>query len=734
MMQLYLCEKPSQARDIAAILGARDKGEGCYKGAGVMVTWCIGHLLEMAPPEAYDPAFKRWELAHLPIIPGQWRLEVTERGKGQFKAVKAALSQAREVVLATDADREGETIGREVLERCGWRGPVQRLWLSALDAASIRKALANLLPGAKTEPLYRAGLARARADWLVGMNLSRLYTLLGRRSGDDGVISVGRVQTPTLKLVVERDREIEGFKPVAFYVLEAELRARAGSFKARWQPPAQACDSEGRCLRREAAAAAARKIEGRQGRITRAETERKKEGPPLPFDLGTLQQEASRRFSMTAQQVLDIAQSLYETHKATTYPRTDCPYLPESQHAEARAVLQALASSDAEIKSLVSGADAGLCSRAWNDTRITAHHAIIPTSARVDLQRMTADERRLYDLIRRRYLAQFYPDHQYDQTTIEVLIEDETFKATGRVARIPGWRVVMESLPVEELAGDEDESAHQVLPPVVKDDAVQVTGVNIDARKTKPPPRYSDGTLIAAMKSVAKLVQDPALKAVLKETAGIGTEATRPGIIETLLKRGFLVRKGKKQLLSTDIGRRLIDTLPQVVTDPATTARWEQALDEIAQGRRGLDEFMAAQSQWLTGLVQSGKEAAPIPVPRPATEQQAAAIPCPTCGKPMARRKGKEGWFWGCSGYPECRSTLPDTDGKPGVRSERVAAVARKPIPERKVSSSGAVTCPTCQQGTLVLRTLKEGKNAGKQFYGCIRFPHCRHFAWTASR
>lgn len=728
MTQLYLCEKPSQARDIAAILGARDKGEGCYKGAGVMVTWCIGHLLEMAPPEAYDPAFKRWELSHLPIIPGQWTLEVTERGKGQFKAVKTALSQAKEVVLATDADREGETIGREVLERCGWRGPVRRLWLSALDAASIRKALANLLPGAKTEPLYRAGLGRARADWLVGMNLSRLYTLLGRRSGGDAVISVGRVQTPTLKLVVERDREIEGFKPVAFHVLEAELRARAGSFKARWQPPAAVCDAEGRCLRREAAAAVARKIEGRQGRITRAETERKKEGPPLPFDLGTLQQEASRRFSMTAQQVLDIAQSLYETHKATTYPRTDCPYLPESQHAEARGVLQALASSDAEMASLVQGADIGLRSRAWNDTRITAHHAIIPTSAGVEIKRLSVDERLLYDLIRRRYLAQFYPDHQYDQTTIEVLIEDETFKASGRVARIPGWRTVMESLPAED-SGDEEE-ANQPLPPVAKDEMVQVTGVNIDARKTKPPPRYSDGTLIAAMKSVAKFVKDPALKAVLKETAGIGTEATRPSIIETLLKRGFLVRKGKKQLISTDIGRHLIDTLPQVVTDPATTARWEQALDEIAQGKSGLNEFMTAQTQWLTGLVQSGKEAAPIPVPRPATEQQAAAIPCSICGKPMARRKGKEGWFWGCTGYPECRSTLPDADGKPGMRAPKPAAVHSKPTPEK--TATGTIVCPTCKEGELVLRTLKDGKNSGKQFLGCTRFPTCRHFAWTA--
>ncbi len=733
MIQLYICEKPSQARDIAAILGARDKGEGCYKGSGVMVTWCIGHLLEMVPPEAYNPAFKRWELSHLPIIPAQWMLEVTDRGKTQFKAVKTALGQASEVVLATDADREGETIGREVLDRCGWRGPVRRLWLSALDPASIRKALANLLPGEKTEPLYRAGLGRARADWLVGMNLSRLYTLLGRNSGNDGVISVGRVQTPTLKLVVDRDREIEGFKPIAFYVLEAEFRARAGSFRAQWQAPATVCDGEGRCLQRDAAVKVASQVQGREGRIMRADTERRKEGPPLPFDLSTLQQEASRRFSMTAQQVLNIAQSLYETHKATSYPRTDCPYLPESQLPDASMVLKALASSDPELRTLVAGANTGLRSRAWNDARITAHHAIIPTAAGVDIGRLSADERCLYDLIRRRYLAQFYPDYQFDQTTIEVRVEGETFKASGRVARVSGWRAVMEPLPVEESAVEDEDT--QVLPPVAREDLATVTATKVDARKTKPPSRFSDGTLIAAMKSVAKHVQDPSLKAVLKETAGIGTEATRPSIIETLLKRGFLVRKGKKQLLSTDIGRRLIDVLPVAVTDPATTARWEQALDEIAQGKGALNDFLGEQTQWLTEMVRSGKEAAPA-----AAMHTPPAFPCPACSKPMMRRKGKDGIFWGCSGYPDCRTTLPDDNGKPGARTvhpvaeSQEKATGNKPKTEPKVVNSGGIICPTCKQGQWVQRTLKDGKNAGKTFSGCTRFPQCRHFAWTTDR
>lgn len=729
-MRLFLCEKPSQARDIAAVLGAGRKDEGCLRGDGVAVTWCIGHLLEMVPPEAYDPAYKRWDLSQLPIVPATWKMEVTARGKAQFKAVKTALADASEVVLATDADREGETIGREVLARCGWRGPVRRLWLSALDPASIRKALATLLPGDKTEPLYRAGLGRARADWLVGMNLSRLYTLLGRQRGMDGVLPVGRVQTPTLKLVVDRDREIAGFKPVPYFVVEATFRANAGEFRARWQAPTAVCDAQGRCARREAAAEVVKKIQGQAGRITRADTERKKEVCPLPFDLSTLQQEASRRFGMTAQQVLDTAQSLYETHKATTYSRTDSAYLPESQLAEAPAVLKALVASDPSMKSLVAAADTGLRSRAWNDTKITAHHAIIPTGAVVDIARFSHDEQRLYDLIRRRYLAQFYPEHQYDQTRIDVSVADEMFAANGRVPRVTGWRAVMETLPAEETSDNEDASV-QPLPPVAKGDAAAVTETHVADQKTKPPPRYTDGTLIAAMKSVAKLVQDPKLKAILKETAGIGTEATRPGIIETLLKRGFLKRHGKKQLVSTETGRALIDALPVVVTDPATTARWEQTLDDIAQGRGALEAFLTTQSEWVTELIRSGRENASAMI---LNAPPATTFPCPACGQPLARRQGKEGWFWGCSTYPDCRSTLPDADGKPGARASSSRPAAKTPAPAAADRKAGAgEPCPTCGEGRLVRRAIKHGKNTGKPFLGCTSYPRCEYFAWAKS-
>ncbi|MGQ0700582.1 MAG: DNA topoisomerase, partial [Panacagrimonas sp.] len=349
-MRVFLCEKPSQARDIAAVLGAIQKGDGCLLGQQVAVTWCFGHLLEMAPPEAYDPAYKRWNLDALPILPGKWKSEVRKERAKQFRAIRGLLKQAREVVIATDADREGETIGREVLEALNWRGSVLRLWLSALDPASIRKALGALLPGEKTAPLYLAGLGRARADWLVGMNLTRAFTLLGPEGRTDGVRSVGRVQTPTLRLVVERDHEIENFVPQTYWDIAASCTPPTSGryFKARWKPANVPVDAEGRCTSESAARTVAQRIAGRGGRVTLAETKRLSEPPPLPFDLSGLQQECSRRFGMGARETLDSAQRLYEQWKATTYPRTDCSYLPESQFADTAAVLAAIAASDPE--------------------------------------------------------------------------------------------------------------------------------------------------------------------------------------------------------------------------------------------------------------------------------------------------------------------------------------------------------------------------------------------------
>lgn len=416
-MRLFLCEKPSQGKDIARVLGATQRGDGCYRNAEVTVTWCIGHLVEAAPPESYGEQYKRWSLEQLPIVPEHWLVRVKPKTVAQFKVIKKLLSQASELVIATDADREGEMIAREVIELCDYRGPIQRLWLSALNDSSIRKALGQMKPGFETLPLYHCALARSRADWLIGMNLSRLFTMLGKQAGYDGVLSVGRVQTPTLRLVVDRDHAIDHFQPVPYWSVEVTLTADGQAFTALWQAPANSCDESGRCLQQAVAQHAHAQVSGSdQARVISVKTERIREAPPLPFSLGTLQEVCSRRFGMDVQDTLAVAQALYEKHKATTYPRSDTGHLPESMLADVPVVLQAIVKTDPAIRPLVEQLAPQQRSRAWNDNKVTAHHDIIPTQEAANLAAMDDKERMVYGLIRAHYLAQFLPHHEYDQT------------------------------------------------------------------------------------------------------------------------------------------------------------------------------------------------------------------------------------------------------------------------------------------------------------------------------
>jgi DNA topoisomerase-3 len=437
------------------------------------------------------------------------------------------------------------------------------------------------------------------------MNLTRVYTLLGRTAGVEGVLSVGRVQTPTLRLVVDRDRAIECFVPVNYFEVMALVQStgRPQPFKMRWQPRAEAADSEGRCLKEPVARAVAQSVARTHGRVDLAVTERKRQAPPLPYDLSTLQQDCSRLFGMTATETLEAAQRLYETHKAATYPRTDCQYLPLAQFADTAAVLKAVQSRDLQFAALIGKADLRRQSRAWNDAKITAHHAIIPTAAAISSD-MSPEDRKVFELIARRYLAQFFPDHEYDQCRIEARIGAERFSVTGRTPVVAGWKVVFVE-PAEQETAAPDEAP---LPALNHGDAVQCLSAEVEAKQTKPPLPYSEGTLIQAMKSVGQLVQDERLKKTLRETSGIGTEATRAAIIETLVLRQYIERKGKKKnLVSTAKGRLLIDAVPGPIKDPGMTALWEQALEEIAAGKAPLAPFMERQTQWVRQLVEMAK-------------------------------------------------------------------------------------------------------------------------------
>ncbi|MDA3311279.1 DNA topoisomerase III [Pseudomonas aeruginosa] len=672
-MRLFLCEKPSQGKDIGRILGATQRGEGCLNGTGVTVTWCIGHLVEAAAPEVYDAALKRWSLEQLPIIPQQWRVEVKPKTATQFKVVKALLAKATHLVIATDADREGELIAREIIDLCGYRGPIERLWLSALNDASIRTALGKLRPSSDTLPMYYSALARSRADWLVGMNLSRLFTVLGRQAGYDGVLSVGRVQTPTLKLVVDRDREIAAFKSVPFWGIDVSLSAEGQAFAALWVAPDGCTDDAGRCLQQPVAQQAAQQIRAAgSAQVVSVETERVREGPPLLFDLGTLQEVCSRQLGLDVQETLQIAQALYETHKATTYPRSDSGYLPESMFAEVPTVLDSLLKTDPSLRPIMGQLDRTQRSRAWNDGKVTAHHGIIPTLEPANLSVMSEKERAVYRLIRAHYLAQFLPHHEFDRTVAELSCGQQKLVATGKQVVVKGWRLVLDE-PEREGSADEDADASarsQVLPALREAMACQIAGADIKALKTMPPKPYTQGELVKAMKGVARFVTDPRLKQKLKDTTGIGTEATRANIISGLITRGYIVKKGRS-IRASDAAFTLIDAVPAAIADPGTTAVWEQALDMIEAGQLTLDVFIGKQAAWISQLIaQYGSMSLSIKL--------AHGPACPQCGASTRQRTGKSGPFWSCSRYPDCKGTLPVESGPPKRGASRSRSSGRK--------------------------------------------------------
>ena len=740
-MKLFICEKPSQARDIAPHVGARQKGNGCFTGPGVTVTWCIGHLLEQAKPEFYQPDLKSWDLGLLPIIPGKWRMQPVERTKAQLVVVRDALATASQVVIATDADREGEVIAREVMEKCRYTGPVSRLWLQSLNEASIKTALGKLLPNEKTLPLYFAGMGRARADWLAGMNVTMALTsAFGTGRGSAGVLHCGRVQTPVLALVVRRERAIANFKPKTLYGMQATFEMLGSIVPMDWVIPKDKLDAAGHCTDKAFVDAAARKVHGRAGRLTAVATTPERELAPLLYSLGGIQREASARYGMKAQAVLDACQALYEKHKATTYPRTDCEYLPSSMFAEARGVLDFVCKADPGLSKIVADVDLTKQGRAFNDKKVTAHHAIIPTlNPSVRVNDMSPVEFQVYDLIRRRYMAQFLGDYEFSQTVIGVLCEEEKFTKTGKTPTFMGWKRAYAGLaepvrakPKASASKDDAEEAKEVSIPAVKigDQAINRNAV-CAMSKTKPPKRYTEGTLIAAMDSIDREIDDPRLRKIMqtKEKAGIGTDATRAAIIEGLFKREYIVNE-KRFIKPADKGDtliQLIETVAPELADPVLTAEWEDKLMQIGAGTSKLETFEAELGTWLRQLIDRIRTQAPARAPRAERNYEPSGHACPACGKDMRQRTGPTGAFWGCSGYPACRTSMPDVDGKPGERQPRPPA---GPAPggigvsgARAAPTAAATPCTTCGK-PMFLRNGAKGR-----FYGCSGYPDCRNTA-----
>ncbi len=698
-MRLFIAEKPSLGRAIADGLGGGERNDGYIECAnGDVVTWCFGHLLELVNPEEYSREWASWSKEILPMLPKSWRKE-PRKDKGvskQLKTIGKLLQSCSEAVNAGDPDREGQLIVDEVLEHHNYKGPCTRIWLAALDAKSVAKALSDLEDNAKYKLLRKAAMARSMADWLYGMNTTRALTIVGRAIGVQGVLSGGRVQTATLALIGTRCNAIEQFKPQNYYVLEADLQHRNGPFKVRWTP------EEGLLTDKTLAERMVQAVAGQTGKLGKIDIEEKSQSAPLPHCLSSLQAEANRLYGLSAKQTLDIAQKLYEG-KLTTYPRSDCRYLPEEQFGEVAAVLGSL---HAVVPS-VDRTDPTIKNKTWNTAKVTAHHAIIPTGEAP--RSLDKDEARIFELICHGYVRQFFTPLRYEARQILIDLPSEsdahqptrTWKATGRRVLDPGWTIVGQNKEPGEKQDAEQEE--QIFPDMNEGDTVECLRAEAKPGKTKPPARFTEGSLITAMANVHNVVEDPEAKKTLRENEGIGTEATRAGIIETLKKRRYIAVKSNK-IHITGLGENVLNIAPETLKDPVTTAVWERNLSDIAGGKLYPDKFMLAQEDALPQIVQAifaaDVNSFKVDVPK-----------CPECGSVLQRwpsKKDKKQFYWSCMNkeqHPDGQPVfLPDDKGKPGVRRPTETA-----------------PCPTCGK-TLSRRQSKKNK---KIFYWACESRTC---------
>jgi DNA topoisomerase-3 len=628
-MRLIVAEKPSVGRDLASALGRHRRGRGALVGEGWTVTWALGHLAELAPPDAYGEHYKRWRLETLPILPERFKVRVNHKTREQFAVVKGLLQDPNvtEVVNACDAGREGELIFAYLygLSRC--TKPVSRLWISSLTPEAIREGFASLRDGRSMKPLEDAARSRSEADWIVGMNATRAYSIRFGRPGN--VLSVGRVQTPTLKLLVQREREIEDFEPEKFWTVHARFARDGSSYDGVWFRKKQS-----RLAEKEAAEEIAAKVRGGTGVVKKAEKKTATERPPLLYDLTELQRNANARFGFTAERTLRAAQHLYEEKKLITYPRTSSRYLSKdmvaglSKRVEAAGALVGLATFAEKLLCLPK---LPVSKRVVDDSKVTDHHAIIPTGKRPSGD-LPPDEAKVYDLVARRFLAVFFPAARFENTTVVTDVGGETFLSKGRVVLEAGWRALY-----PDGVGGKKEKEPPVLPEIEVGQEWAVAKVGVKEGETKPPPRYSESALLGAMETAGTFVEDEELRQAMKDS-GLGTPATRAAIIERLIHVGYVQRE-KKVLVPTTKGRALISLLgDSTLSSPEFTARWEERLARMEKGAERRPDFMSDISGFATKLVEEvrGMEGEKLASP---TRSREPLGTCPRCGSPVVETK-----------------------------------------------------------------------------------------------
>jgi DNA topoisomerase-3 len=648
---LLIAEKPSVGQDLARVLpgpfqkhsGPGEKTARWLEGPEHLITWAVGHLVQLAEPDEYDDRFKKWRMADLPIVPRQFKLVVRdERSQKQMAVVRDLLRRddVDRIVNACDAGREGELIFKWVIDAAGGtKKPVERLWLSSMTKQAMLDALAHLRPDEEMHQLEEAAKSRSEADWIVGMNATRAATIR-LRSSFDGAVSLGRVQTPTLAILTRREEEIRAFRPEKYWLVDARFatdddRRYAGRFHAGAQPRlASAAEAE----------AIVAAVRGKRGEITKLDKSERKERPPLLFDLTSLQREANTRYGFSARRTLAAAQRCYEEHKVLTYPRTSSRYLTSDMVAEIKPTAAQVGRDGPEYAQgaqYVTSLDLLPLGRVVDDAKVGDHHAIIPTNSNHDLSKLNSDDRRVFDLVGRRFLAAFHPDAVFENTRVETTVESYVFRTRGKVLLVPGWRGVYgERVGGNDIEGaDDDEGSDQQLPRLDRGEAVDTREAEALEKETKPPRRYTDASLLGAMETAGKLVDDDELREAMKDS-GIGTPATRAAIIERLIDVGYVEREGRA-LVATEKGLNVIRLLAEhPLTSPALTGDWERRLGLIERGEERRERFMDDIAKFAgetVGTLDTTLKDVRIP--------RANLGPCPVCGNDInENRKGYSCW------------------------------------------------------------------------------------------
>lgn len=626
MKSLVLAEKPSVAREIARVLKCGSKQKGYIEGSQYVVTWALGHLVTLAEPDDYDVKYKQWKQEDLPMLPEKMKLKVIRQTSQQYQVVKGLMNRGdiKDLIIATDAGREGELVARWIMEQARWRKPFRRLWISSQTDAAILEGFAHLRAGREYDNLYAAAVCRAEADWLIGLNVTRALSCKYNAQ-----LTAGRVQTPTLAMIVHRENDIKKFQPVDYWTIRADF----GDYFGDWRDK----NNQSRIFEQAKAEAIIEKVKGKTGIIQNIKKEAKSEAPPLAYDLTELQRDGNRRMGWSAQKTLAVLQNLYEVHKLVTYPRTDSRYITKDIVPTLPARLQAMQAAPYTdfIKPLLSQKlQPG--KRFVDDSKVTDHHAIIPTEQKFNPAALSNDEKKLYDLIARRFLAVLYPPYRYEQTTITTMVEGEIFVARGKVIKESGWRALNTKAPEKEES-QEDNVPEQTLSEQHQGDKKTAEKCRLNRSKTKPPARYTEATLLTAMESPGKFIEDEELREAMKGS-GLGTPATRAEIIEKLFNTFYIERQGK-ELVPTAKGFQLIELAPPALRSPELTAQWEQYLTDISRGRNSKNQVIAGIREDAVNMVREVLQASGEYTPTNVSKTK-----CPACGKNLLlvnSRKGK---------------------------------------------------------------------------------------------